>query len=357
MKKVFLILVAVLFVAACVGVTYYLYQKQNQDPVIYKTESAIDTLIIKKTVATGVVEPRKEVLIKSQVSGIVDKVFVKAGQQVKVGDLLAKIRVVPNMVSLSNAESNLKTAKLNEELAKKELDRQQKLFDERIIAETEYLRYKQDFELKQEAVRAAEDNLELIRKGSSRRHTSTSTLVKATVTGMLLDVPVKEGSYVIESNTFNEGTTIASIANMQDMIFKGKVVESEVGKIKVGMPLTLTIGAIETEKFDANLEFISPKGVEDKGAIQFEVKAALNLKDGQFVRAGYSANADIILDKRDKALAIKEKNVKFSGDSTYVFVETQPQVFRKQLIKTGLSDDIYVEVLSGLTKKDKVKIL
>lgn len=357
MKKFFLIFTGVLFLGLCVGVTYYLYAKQQKDPVVYKTETPFKADIVKKTVATGSIEPRREVLVKSQVSGIVEKVFVKAGEPVKTGDLLAKIRIVPNMVNLSNAESNVKTARINLDLAEQEYKRQEKLYQEKVIAQVEFSRAAQEYNLKKEASEAAENNLQLIKKGSSNRQTQTSTLVRATIDGTLLDVPVKEGSYVIESNTFNEGTTIASVANMKDLIFKGKVVESEVGKIREGMDLNLTIGAIEGEIFKAKLEFVSPKGVDEKGAIQFEIKATVQLKDGQFVRAGYSANADIILAHKEKVLAIKEKNIEFKDGKSYVQVETAPQVFEKKEIKTGISDDINVEVLSGVKSSEKIKML
>lgn len=352
-----LIFTSVLFLGLCVGVTYYLYAKQHKDPVVYQTEAPFRTTIIKKTVATGSIEPRREVLIKSQVSGIVDKVFVKAGEAVKVGDLLAKIRIVPNVVSLSNAETSVKTARINFELSEQEYQRQEKLFNEKVIAQVDFQKASQDYKLKKEALDAAENNLQLIKKGSSNRQTQTSTLVRATIDGMLLDVPVKEGSYVIESNTFNEGTTIASVANMKDLIFKGKVVESEVGKIREGMDLNLTIGAIEGEVFKAKLEFISPKGLDDKGAIQFDIKATVQLKEGQFVRAGYSANADIILAQHNNVLALKEKNIEFKDGKAFIQVESDSQKFVKREIKTGLSDDINVEVLSGLKQNEKVKVL
>lgn len=356
MKIAIRIFVLLIILGIFGGTLYYLYSKNEEKPVVYETSKAFVTNIVMKTVATGSVVPRREVDVKSRVSGIIDELFVEAGDKVKKGDILARVKIIPDMVSLNNAESRLSRAKIALDDAQVAHNRQKKLFEEKVIAESEYLPFKLALNNANEEVNAAENNLALIKEGATKKSGEVSnTMIRATVTGTVLNVPVKVGSSVIESNTFNEGTTIATVADLGEMIFQGKVDESEVGKIKTGMEMVLNIGAIENESFKANLEFIAPKGVEDKGAIKFEIKAAITLKDSVFIRSGYSANADIVLDKRDSVLAIPESLITFSKDSAFVEVETAPQTFEKRYIKTGLSDGINIEVLSGIDSTAKLK--
>jgi HlyD family secretion protein len=314
------------------------------------------TTIVKKTVATGSVIPRKEVEIKPQVSGVVDEVFVEPGDLVREDDLIARIRIIPNMVNLANAETRVNRARISLENSEIELARNKRLSEEGIVARAELQQFELAYDNAKEELAAALDNLELIKKGTrAKSGDTTNTLVRATIGGMVLEVPLEQGDFVIESNTFNDGTTIASVADMDELIFEGKVDESEVGKIGPGMPLLLTIGAIEADKFEATLEHIAPKGVEENGAIQFEIRAALSQRDGVFVRANYSANADIVLDRRDDVLAINEALLQFDGDETFVEVETAPQQFERRDVETGLSDGINIEVIGGLTEADKIK--
>jgi HlyD family secretion protein len=262
------------------------------------------------------------------------------------------------MVNLNNAESRVNRAKISLEDAKRNFDRQKDLFEQNVISKTDFEAYELQYNTAVEELESAENNLQLIKEGQTRQTgESTNTLIRSTIDGMVLDIPVEIGNSVIESNTFNDGTTVANIADMGEMVFEGKVDESEVGKIKEGMDLILTIGAINDVRFNAILEHISPKGVEENGAIQFEIKAAVNLIDTVFVRAGYSANADIVLDKRDSVLAISEALLQFENDTAFVEVETEPQTFEKRTIETGLSDGINIEILSGLTEDDKIKKL
>ncbi|MDH3709687.1 MAG: efflux RND transporter periplasmic adaptor subunit [Cyclobacteriaceae bacterium] len=357
MKRVLRISGLVLLVVSFLYMTYFLYSKSQEPDVVFETDSAFISTIVKKTVATGSITPRKEIEIKSQVSGVVDRIYVEAGEPAKKGQLLAKIRIIPNSVALNNAQTQLRSARINYDNAKKEKDRQEKLFKENIISEVEYNQFKLDFELREEGLSAAESNLQLVREGASKNAGTATNEVRSTVDGMILDVPIREGSFVIESNTFNEGTTIVSVANMQSMIFEGKVDESEVGKIKEGMNLKLVVGALEGESFDATLEHISPKGVEEEGAIQFEVRAAINIQKDVFLRAGYSANADIVLEQKDSVLSLRESNLIFEEDKIFVEVMTGEQQFEKREIETGISDGINIEVVKGLTEEDRVKKL
>lgn len=348
----------ILFVLAIVGATlYYLYSKGQETPVVYKTQQAENTTIIKKTVATGSVVPRKEIEVKSRVSGIVEKLYHEPGDIVKAGDLLAKVKIIPDMVSLNNAENRLNRAKLNLDNAKADFKRNKSLLDQEVIAAADFQPFELTYNSALEEFSAAESNLQLIKEGATKKTgQATNTLIRSTINGMILDIPIEEGNSVIESNTFNDGTTIATVADMGEMIFEGKVDESEVGKIKAGMELILSIGAIEDKKFKANLEYIAPKGVEEEGAIQFEIRAAVTLDSNVLIRAGYSANADIVLDRRDDVLAISEALLLFEDDKIYVEIESADQQFEKREITTGLSDGIMIEVLNGVSAEDLVKV-
>ncbi len=357
MKKVRNIILIVLFSVIFIGGFYYLYDKSKEKEVVFETESAEYTDIVKKTVATGSVVPRQEIEIKPQESGIITEIYVEPGDNLNKGDLIAKIQIIPEMVQVNNAESQLNKAKIVFKNAEVEYKRQKELYEGGVIAESAYLDELMRYENAKVDLEAADNNLQLIREGVTKKMGSqTNTIIKATINGMVLDVPVEVGNSVIKSNTFNDGTTVAILADMGEMIFEGKVDETEVGKIKEGMDLVLSIGAIEGEKFDAKLEYISPKGVEENGAIQFEIKADVNLKEGQFIRAGYSANADIVLDRRDSVLAINEKLLQFENDTAFIEVEVAEQVFKRKDIETGLSDGIQIEVKDGVEKDDKIKV-
>jgi len=355
-KKILRAILIIVFLGVIVWTIYFLYSKSVEKPVLYETATPFVTNIIKKTVATGSVVPRKEIEIKPQVSGIIDKLYVEAGMVVKKGDLLAKVKIIPDMINLNNAESRLNKAQLSYENAKIEYDRQKELYNKKVIADAEFQKHTLTYKNACEELDAAENHLQLIKEGITKQaDKATNTLIKSTIEGMVLDVPVEEGNSVIETNTFNAGTTIATVANMGEMIFKGKIDESEVGRIKTGMELILSVGAIPDETFKANLEYIAPKGVEENGAIQFEIRAAVELKDSLFIRAGYSANADIVLATKDSVLAIPESLLKFENDSAYVEVEKEPQNYEKRYIETGISDGINIEVVSGLSEEDKIK--
>ena len=403
----------VITLAAVIGILsialgIYFYKQSKKDPVVYETEKPVIADIVKKTIATGAIKPRLEVHIKPQVSGVVDELFVEPGQLVKKGEQIARIKLVPSQVNINNAQSSVELARIRYDQARRELTRQQevfskkldvesararfenakledernkKLFSEGVISEQQYQQIKRDMDIaraefenmklvsgnnlkqfeadvdiRRQELDFAIDNLQLLREGATKNSKQVANVVVSTVDGMVLDVPVEEGTSVIERNNFNEGTSIAIIADMNSLVFEGKVDESDVGKLREGMPLELTIGAIEGKKFGATLEYIAPKGNLEEGTVKFEVRAAIAPAKDVFLRAGYSASGDIILDKKEKVVTIKERDVIFEKDTTYVEVKTGEQQFQKKQVQLGLSDGIQVEVVSGLDTTAMVKV-
>ncbi len=358
MKKFFKIFWLVLLAVVVIGTFRFLWKKSQPVVKKYQIEQVFKGDIEKRTVATGKVEPRNEILIKPQMSGIISELYKEAGDKVKEGDIIAKIKVIPDMVSLSSAESRVQRAHIAWEQSKKNYERDLKLLNEKVISNIEFERTEIEYKNNKEELKAAQDNLSLIRDGiSSGKSQISNTLVRSTINGTILNIPVKVGNSVIQSNNFNDGTTIASVANMSDMLFVGKLDETEVGRIKTGMPMDITIGAIEGAKLNAVLEYVSPKGTEESGAIMFEMKAAVKVPEDVFVRAGYSANAEIILTKVEKVLTVPESCVEFSNDTAFVYVlkTPEPQEFEKRKVVTGLSDGIKIEIKSGLKIKEKIR--
>ncbi len=336
---------------------FYLYRKSQAKPVVYQTEQAEVTDLTKKTVATGNVNPRQSVDAKPKVTGVLTELYVQPGDVVKKDQPLGKITIIPDAQAANQAEAQVRSAQISLDNAKRELDREEGLFKQGVVAEAELFKFRTDFALAKQQVESASANLQLVREGQTRAQGKASSLiVTATVEGTVIDVPVKVGYSVIQANSFNPGTSIATIANMGDMIFDGRVDESEVAKIKEGMKLDIKVGAIDKDRFEGKLEYIAPQGKELDGAIQFEVKAAIIQKPGVYIRAGYSANADIVLDEKKQVLAIREALVQYDKDKPFVEVETSPQTFVRRDVTLGLSDGIKVEVLSGVTKADKIKI-
>ena len=358
MKKFLKIALLVILAITVLWTFWFLWKKSR--PVVKKYEIVSVSIgnIDKKTVATGKVDPRNEILIKPQMSGIIAAVYKEAGDIVKAGDVIAKIKVIPDMVSLNSAESRVSRAQISYDQSKKNNDRDAKLFADKVISKEEFEKTQLQYNNDKEELKAAKDNLSLTRDGISTNSAAISnTLVRSTINGTILDVPIKVGNSVIQSNSFNDGTTIATVANMSDMLFVGKLDETEVGRIKVGMPMDITIGALQDQKLQAKLEYVSPKGKEESGAIMFEMKAAVKVPKDVFVRAGYSANAEIVFSKSDRVITIPESCIEFGGDTAFVYVMTKkdPQTFVKKQVKIGLSDGVKIEVKNGLTLKDKIR--
>ncbi len=361
MKKFFKILAGVLFAALLLMTFWFLWQKTRPVKVVYAiVEPKVDTLR-QYVVATGKVQPRDEVLIKPQISGIISAVYKEAGQTVKQGEVLATVKVVPEMGQLSSAESRVTVAELNLSQTRREFERTEQLHGRGVVSDEEFEQGRTALRRAEEELQNAKESYEIVRDGISSRYKELSnTQIRSTITGMILDVPIKVGNSVIQSNTFNDGTTIASVADMSNMLFQGNIDETDVGKLREGMPVKLTIGALQNVELDATLEYVSPKATEASGVILFEVKAAVKIPDGVFVRAGYSANASVVIESREGVLTLPEGCVEFEGDKSYVQVLTSPeesdeQTFERREVKIGLSDGINIEITEGVTAGEKIR--
>lgn len=355
MKRLFPFFIVMVIIGVFAGTLLFLYRKSQEQPVVFETQQPMITDIVKKTVATGSLVPRQEIEIKPRVSGVISKLYVEPGQVIAKDALIADIQIIPDMLDLNRAEAAVSSARISFENAKRELERNRSLFERSVLSEAEFSRFQLEYELKKQELSTATNNVALIKNGAINKSSKVSNQVRSTVAGTVLDVPVEEGESVIESNTFNAGTTVATVADMSDMIFQGRVDESEVGKLREGMELSIQIGAIEGERLRGKLEYIAPKGVATEGVIEFEIRAAIEARDDVLVRAGYSANADIVLDRRDGVLAINEGLLQFEDGKPFVEVETGPQRFEKRPVEVGLSDGINIEVLNGVEQSTKIK--
>ncbi|MFT4621824.1 MAG: HlyD family secretion protein [Myxococcota bacterium] len=355
MKRLFTTLVVLGLGVVFVGTLGFLWWKAQEAPEVFETGTAFMADIEKKTVATGSIVPRNEVAIKSRVSGVVTELHMEPGELTEQGDLIASIQVIPDEQTLTNAEATVRSARITANDAERALARARTLADQGAISAAELERAGTTHDLAQQDLSAATTRLTVVREGARRGTGQVNTEVRSTVTGMVLAADVKVGQSVIESNTFNEGTTIASVADMSDMIFLGFVDETEVGKVREGMPLVVTVGALEGVRLDGTLEYISPKGTNTNGAVQFEIKAAVKQQEGVFLRAGVSANANIVLDKRSQVLAINEADLVFDKGEPFVDVEIGPQEFERRAVQVGLSDGMTVEIVGGIEADTPIK--
>lgn len=359
MKKVLKIFAWIVLVAIVAGTFYFLWQNSRPKVDHYST-IVPETLDIKRTtVLNGKIEPRDEIAIKPQISGIIAQIDVEAGDFVHEGDIIARIKVIPEASQLSNAQSRIDAAQVEADDALVKFNRSKDLYSKKVISREEYENAEKTLTKACQDLEYAKDSYRIVKEGVSQFNSQESnTLVRATITGLVLDVPVKVGSSVIQANTMNDGTTVATIADMTNLIFKGNVDETEVGLLKPGMPMEITIGALPDLKPSAVLEYISPKGTENNGANTFEIKAALTVDDSSELRSGYSANATILLAEVKDVLSLPESVVEFERDSTYVYVRTdtvpKPK-FERRSIETGLSDGINVEIKKGIKKSDTIR--
>jgi HlyD family secretion protein len=358
MKKTGKIILFVIIGSIVIATFAFLWNRSRPRVTVFNIETVSRGNIEQRTVATGRVEPRNEILIKPQMSGIISEIHKEAGELVQAGDIIATIQVVPDMVTLSAAESRVTRAQIAADQSRVNYERDRRLFESQVISREEFERVQLQFRNDQEELRAAGDNLSLIRTGITQGTARVSnTIIRSTITGTILNVPIRVGNSVIQANNFNDGTTVASVADLSDMLFVGRIDETEVGRLSVEMPMEIQIGAIPDRIITANLEHISPQGVQEGGAVLFEMKAAIDVPDDVFIRAGFSANAGIILDSRTDVLTIPESTLSFSGDSVFVFLETneRPQEFERRQIQIGLSDGIHIEVTEGLSENDRVR--
>lgn len=360
MKRYFKYIMMALAAVVFIGTFVFLYIKSQPKPVEYNEFEPKQMDIRKTTVVTGKIEPRNEVNVKPQISGIITEILKEAGQKVEAGEVIAKVKVIPDMSSLSAAQARVRLAGINERQARTDFEREKALFDKGLVSADEYDKIAQALRQAREESAAAQDNLEVVRDGVSKTNASaSSTLIRSTVTGLILDIPVKVGNSVILANTFNDGTTIATVANMNDLIFRGNIDETEVGRLTTGMTMKITIGALQDLKFDARLEYISPKATDQNGANQFEIKAAVNLPtSSEQIRSGYSANAEIVLAEARGVLSVPESAIEFSGNDTFVYVvkgSGKEKTYERRKVATGLSDGINIEIRSGLKKGETVR--
>ncbi len=359
MKKYFKFVIAAIVALVFIGTFVFLYIKSRPQPVVYDEFTPKTMDIRKTTVVTGKIEPRNEVAVKPQISGIITEILKEAGQQVTAGEVIAKVKVIPDMSQLSSAQSRLRLADINVRQARTDYEREKTLYDKGLVSADEYDKIVQTYRQAREEVTAATDALEVVRDGVSKSNAqASSTLIRSTITGLILDIPVKVGNSVILANTFNDGTTIATVANMQDLIFRGNIDETEVGRLTAGMDMKITIGALQNLKFSARLEYISPKAVDQNGANQFEIKAAVSPAHGQQIRSGYSANAEIVLAESRGVLAVPESAIEFEGDDTYVYIVSgsgDKKTYTRRKVTVGLSDGVHIEIKSGLRKDERVR--
>ena len=358
MKRYSKLIIAAIIALIFIGTFVFLWQKSQPKEVVYNEFTPKMEDIQKTTIITGKIEPRNEVNVKPQISGIITELLKEPGQTVQQGEVIAKVKVIPDMGQLSSAEARVRLSEINLKQAQVNFNREENLYNQKLVSADEYDKVKQALHQAKEEKTAAEDALQVVRDGVSKANASaSSTLIRSTISGVILDIPVKVGNSVILANTFNDGTTIATVANMNDLIFRGNIDETEVGQLVSGMPMKITIGALQDLQFDAALEYISPKAVSN-GANQFEIKAAVKLAEGGKIRSGYSANAEIVLSSAEKALSIPESAIEFSGDSTFVYIikgEGKEKTYERTQVTTGLSDGVNIEIKKGLTLKDKVR--
>ena len=359
MKKYSKLIIAAIIALIFIGTFVFLWQKSQPKEIVYSEFTPGKSDLKKTTIITGKIEPRNEVNVKPQISGIIAELMKEPGDMVQQGEVIAKVKVIPDMGQLSSAESRVRLADINLRQVETDYARMQSLHDQKLVSDEDYEKSRQQLKQAQEEKAAAVDALQVVRDGVSKSNASaSSTLIRSTISGIILDIPVKVGNSVINSNTFNDGTTIATVANMKDLIFRGNIDETEVGQLNIGVPMKITIGALQDLQFDARLEYISPKATESNGANQFEIKAAVVVPSDGKIRSGYSANAEIVLAQATQVLSVPESAIEFSGDSTFVYVvkgEGTQKTYERRAVVTGLSDGVNIEIKQGITAEDKVR--
>jgi HlyD family secretion protein len=355
MKKVVRILMIVLVAAIFLGTFAYLFKRSQPKAIEYQELTPTQGEVVKSTVVTGKIQPRDEVNVKPQINGIIAELYKEAGQTVQKDEIIAKLKVIPDMNQLSSAQSRVRLSEVNLKQAQINYDREKKLFDQKLVSAESFEKVEQALKQAQEEHSIAKETLEIVRDGvSSANKSGSTTLIRSTISGLILDVPVKVGNSVTMSNTFNDGTTIATVANMDDLIFDGNIDETEVGRLHIGLPVRISVGALQDVHFDAALEYISPKATESNGTNLFEIKASVKVPSDVTIRSGYSANAEIVLQEVHDVITLAESAIQWEGDSTFVYVKDGEE-WTKRMVTTGLSDGVTIEVKDGLTVGEKVR--
>ncbi len=353
-----IVILTIIVLAFGVGLFFFWKRNQKKD-VEFATKQGVIGNVTLSTVATGSIIPEEEVAIRPNISGIVDKIFVKAGDKIKLGDPIAQIKVVPNIQNVQSSRNGVAQAKIELNNQKKIYERQKQLFNQGVISANDFDNTKAQFERAEQSYRSANENFQIVKTGTTKGLGNLAqTVIKSTISGIVLDVPLKEGNQVVQTNSFNAGTLVASLADTSKMIFKGKVDESEVGKIKEGMPIKITIGAMPNKQYETKLDYIAPKGAMANGAVQFDIESKLSIKNTDEIRAGLSANASIILDEVIDVLTLKESLLQYDRKTKqpYVEVAVGEQEFEKREIELGISNGIKVEVKKGISENDNIKV-
>ena len=361
MKNVFKSVLWALVAAFVILTFYFLWRQSRPAAETYELLEPMERTICQSSIATGQIQPRRVVNVKPRITGILTQINVKVGQEVKTGDIIAKVSVIPDMGSYNEALSAVEASKLRLEEAQRDYARTEALFQGDVVSREEFEKVEHRLSLAKTEADKAQSALDIILYGSSQRSGSVNTtIVKATMSGQVIDLPLKQGASVVSTSPYSEGTTIATIADVSDMIFDGKIDETEIDRLSVGIPARITVGSSLDRHITGTLEEISSMGVKESGTVMFSLTASVDSDDGTTeLRAGYSANAEFITAQADNVISIEETAVSFEDGGTYVYKlvssDRKAQKFERIPVKTGLSDGIYIEIKEGVTKDMKLR--
>lgn len=374
-KKAIYIVLGLLFAVALFSGIGYLVKSNSKESEAFLTRKPSYQNMEDKVMATGKIVPKEEIEIKPNIAGIIDKILVDEGDKVTAGQLIATVRIIPNIADVNNAQQEvvnsqlqISNAKLNVDNMQKQYAMQEKLFKQGVISKQEYLNSQQQLYTQQQTLRnanqqlaTAQKRLQIVKTGATPELQGLATTqIRSKAAGTVLEVPVKVGSQVIEANSFNAGTTICSIADLNSLIFQGEIDEAQAGKLKQGMDMKIVIGALQNKTFPGKLTMIAPKGKDNLGTIKFPVEGDVTNPNNEYIRAGFSANGEIVLKSEKNALLLDESLVQYEKkngkDTPFVEVKQKDGKFKKVYVKLGASDGINVQILSGITKDSEVKV-
>jgi len=374
-KKAIYIVLGLLFAVALFSGIGYLVKSNSKQSEAFLTRKPKYQDMEDKVMATGKIIPKEEIEIKPNIAGIIDKILVDEGDKVEAGQLIATVRIIPNIADVNNAQQEvvnsqlqISNAKMNVDNMQKQYAMQEKLYKQGVISKQEYLNSQQQLFSQQQALKnanqqltTAQKRLQIVKTGATPELQGLATTqIRSKAAGTVLEVPVKVGSQVIEANSFNAGTTICSIADLNSLIFQGEIDEAQAGKLKQGMDMKIVIGALQNKTFPGKLTMIAPKGKDNLGTIKFPVEGDVNNPNNEYIRAGFSANGEIVLKSEKNALLLDESLIQYEKkngkDTPFVEVKQPDGKFKKVYVKLGASDGINVQILSGITKDSEVKV-